>query len=266
MYIHHATGRQLEQLGLEDVAVGDHHANIGSQIPQTKYKRAVRRLLRLEDRQLFGFGGDLHRGRNQRRAGAALRRVGLRDDGDHVESFTDERAQRGHREFWCTKERHAHLQLTRRLRRNLLEISGLSLARLLPFREQQAALHGAQVIEKQNAVEVVDLVLNGARLVAVRFDTGTLSFLIERLDDDAKGARDVAEDLRDRQAPLLGGLVFVTPLDDDGIDEHQGRRVLLADVHDGDTPRDADLVGGEADAFRGAHRFEQVVHELAHRV
>src|SRR5205807_807131 len=84
--------------------------------------------------------------------GAALRRVELCDDGDHVESFPDERGQRGYGEFGGTKERHTHLQLTRRLRRYLLEIPGLSLARLLPFGQQQAALHGAEVTEKQNAV------------------------------------------------------------------------------------------------------------------
>ena len=39
------------------------------------------------------------------------------------------------------------------------------------------------MIEKQNAVEMIDLVLNGARLVAVRFGPETAALLIERLDN-----------------------------------------------------------------------------------
>ena len=133
MHVHHTAGRQLEQLGLEDVAVGDDDADVGAQLPQAQEERAVRRLFGLEDGQLFGFRRELHGWRNQLGAGSALRRIGLCDDSDHIEPFSDERPQRWHREFGCTKERHAHLQFARRLRRDLLEISGLSLACLLPF-------------------------------------------------------------------------------------------------------------------------------------
>src|SRR6266571_1209853 len=100
----------------------------------------------------------------------------------------------------------------------------------------------------------------------LRFGARTAALLIERLDDDVQGTRDVAEDVGDRQAPLFGGLVLFPPLDDDRIDEHEGRRILFADVDDGYAAGDADLIGGEPDALRGAHRFEQIVDKLAHRV
>src|SRR4051812_4912183 len=122
------------------------------------------------------------------------------------------------------------------------------------------------MIEEQNAVEMVDLVLNRARLVSVRVDARAASFLIERLDDDTERTGDIAEDVGNRQASLLGNLVFFTAFDDDRIDEYEGGRILLTDIHDGHATRDADLIRGEPDTFRRAHGLEQVVDEPAHGV
>src|SRR5206468_9570671 len=142
----------------------------------------------------------------------------------------------------------------------------LALARLLPFGDEEAALHGAQVVEEQDAVEVVDLVLDRAGLVAAHLGAVPLAVPVQRLDHHAHRPLDVAEDLRDREAPLLPDLGFGAALDDRGVDQHQWRRVLLAHVHDGDALRDADLVGGEAHPLGGAHRLEQIVHQPAHGV
>ena len=113
---------------------------------------------------------------------------------------------------------------------------------------------------------MVDLVLDGAGLIAAHFGAGGTAVAVERLDHHALRSFDVAEDLRDREAPFLGDLDLGAALDDHGVDEHQRGRVLLAHVHDRDALRDADLVGGEPHALGGAHRFEQVVHEPPHGV
>src|SRR3989442_2023923 len=113
---------------------------------------------------------------------------------------------------------------------------------------------------------MIDLVLNGARLVTVRLDAGTPAFLIERLQYDAGGARDVAEDVGNRQSPLLGRFLLVATLDDDRIDEQERRWILRADVHDRNAAGDAELIGREAHALRGAHRLEKIVNEPAHGV
>src|SRR5438045_7319281 len=53
--------------------------------------------------------------------------------------------------------------------------------------------------------------------------------------------------------------------DDPRIDEHQGRGIVLADVHHRDAARDPDLIGGEADSLGRPHGLEQIVHQLAYR-
>src|SRR5688572_32932965 len=91
----------------------------------------------------------------------------------------------------ASQRRRRALQLSRRLRRNLLEVSSLPFAGFLPLGQQQIALHGTQVIEKQNAVEVIDLVLDRARLVAVRLDAELAAVAVERLDHDPRRTLDI---------------------------------------------------------------------------
>src|SRR5437879_1597459 len=200
------------------------------------------------------------------RAAVICRIVTAGDHGGDVEALAEEGLERRDGELGGAEEDHAHLQLAGRLGRDLLEEPLLSLARLLPFGHEEAAFHGAQVVEEEDTVEVVDLVLDGAGLIAAHFGAGGTAVAVERLDHHALRSFDVAEDLRDREAPFLGDLDLGAALDDHGVDEHQRGRVLLAHVHDRDALRDADLVGGEPHALGGAHRFEQVVHEPPHGV
>src|SRR6266850_6393964 len=91
------------------------------------------------------------------------------------------------------------LQFARRLRRNLLQVSLLAFAGFLPLRQQQIALHRAEMIEKEYAIQMIDLVLNRAGLVARGLGADFLSLHIERLDHDARRPRDVAENIGNRQ-------------------------------------------------------------------
>ena len=119
------------------------------------------------------------------------------------------------------------------------------------------------MIEKQNPVQMVDLMLDGPRFVAHRFGAKRLAVAVECVDHDSRRPLDVAESVRNRKTAFFRRLMVRTPLDDERIDEHEGRRIFLAHVHHGHALRDADLVRGEADALGGAHRLEQIVHEPA---
>src|SRR5438034_7667247 len=63
--------------------------------------------------------------------------------------FAEQRLERRHGEFGRSEEDDAHLQLAGRLGRHVLEIALLSLARLLPFGDEEAALHGAQMVRSE---------------------------------------------------------------------------------------------------------------------
>ena len=92
MHIEHATRRLRQQLGLQDVPVRDDDADIGPQIAETIEERPTGWFFGLQNGELFGFRDLLDRRRNQLRTGAALRCIGLCDDGDDVEAFAEQRA------------------------------------------------------------------------------------------------------------------------------------------------------------------------------
>src|SRR6266571_1686197 len=261
MHVDHATGREPEQLRLQDMPVRDHDADIRSELPEPVEEAAVGRALRLEHRDRLRLGFHFHGRRYDLRAGAALRPVGLGDGGEHVEPLPEQRSQRRDREFRRAEENDAHLELARRLRRHVLEIPRLPLAGLLPLRDQQMTLHGAQVIEEQDAIEVIDFVLRGARLEAGELDRVRLAVAVERCDGNGERALHIAVDVGNREATLLGRFDGVAQLDDPGVDQHERWRELLAHVDDRNSPRDAHLVRGEPHAFGRAHGVEEVVHQ-----
>ena len=138
----------------------------------------------------------------------------------------------------------------------------MPLRELLPLGEQQAALHGAHAVEKQDAVEVVDLVLHRPGLEAGDGDAVRLRVSIQRLEHDRVRAVHFGVHVGDRQAALLGAFDFTAGFHDARIDEHEGRPELLAYVDHGDSLRHADLIRRQTDAVRRPHGFEQVVHQL----
>src|SRR5260370_14962190 len=147
------------------------------------------------------------------------------------------------------------LELARRLRRDLLQIAGLPLPGLLPLGEQQPALDGAQVVEKQHAVQVVDLVLHGAALEAADSGAVRAALAVQRLEREGEGAFHVAVQVGDRQPPFFGRLPLVTQRDDAGIDQHQRGRVVATHIDDRDAARDAHLVRREPHALQEPRLF-----------
>src|SRR2546425_1439302 len=117
------------------------------------------------------------------------------------------------------------------------------------------------MIEEQHAVEMVDLVLDGARLVPGDGDAIRAAVAVERLELDLARTLHVAEDLGNGEAAFLRGFRLGARGQDARVDEHERRRRLLAHVHHGDAPRDPDLVRRETHPLGRAHRLEQVVHE-----
>src|SRR5688572_5266492 len=145
-------------------------------------------------------------------------------------------------------------------RAHLFEVAAVVPVLLLPAGQQHLALDGPKVIEEEDAVEVVHLMLDGARRERAHLEPERLAVRIERLDDDLLGTRDVGEHIGNGKASLLGG---GAPLgrEDPRIDE---RDPVAVGIDDRDSPRDAHLVRGESDALGGVHRLEHARDEFAH--
>src|SRR2546429_1730598 len=107
------------------------------------------------------------------------------------------------------------------------------------------------MIEKEDAVEVVDLVLDRARLVALRFDAEPLAAPIQRFHDDACGSLHITEDVGNGEAALLGRLFLLAALDNHRVDEGEWRRIFVPLLHDSDASPLTALFGSPDD--RKAH-------------
>src|SRR5207249_10343603 len=92
--VDHATARKREQLRLEDMAVCDHHTDVGREPAEALDEVGIAGPGGLEHRDVLGFGRRLHRRRDRGRAGASLRLVWLRDYRDDVEPFADRKSTR----------------------------------------------------------------------------------------------------------------------------------------------------------------------------
>src|SRR5438132_1374372 len=157
------------------------------------------------------------------------------------------------------------LELARRLRRDLLQVPRLPLPGLLPFGQQQAALHGAEMVEEQHAVEVIDLVLHGPRLEARKLGAVGPPVAVQGFERHAEGALHLAVDIGNRETALFSRLALVRGRDDPRVDEDQGWGIVLADVHHGHAAGDPDLIGGEPHTLGRPHGVQQVVHQFAYR-
>src|ERR1043166_511659 len=124
-------------------------------------------------------------------------------------------------------------------------------------RREQLAFQSAEVVEEEDAVEVVDLVLDRAGEQSARLPAVAQPVAAGRLEDDSLGALHFAVEIGNREAALLGA---GAPLGRDDLGVHHGQPLAL-DPHHRDPLRDPDLVGREADALRGVHGLEEIVDE-----
>ena len=107
--VQRAEARQIDQRARQDVAVGDHDADVGRQRLHLLEERLVATwLLRLEDRQSLFLGDDFHRRRLERGARASHRLVRLRDDPHDVEPLAEQGAQRRGRKVRSAPVQHPH--------------------------------------------------------------------------------------------------------------------------------------------------------------
>jgi lactose/L-arabinose transport system permease protein len=118
------------------------------------------------------------------------------------------------------------------------------------------ALVTGRAVEDQDAVEVVHLVLEHARLEARRLDQLLVAVLVAGAYADVDGTVDLDEHAGQRQAALLERLALLAGPLEHRVHDGRDRRVRVDAVHE-HAVHDADLGGGEADA-------EGVVHDLAH--
>src|SRR5690606_23717153 len=132
---------------------------------------------------------------------------------------------------------------------------------LLPALQQHLPLERADPIDEEDAVQVVDLVLERTGQEPLGLDPDGPAVPVQPLDDDAGRALDDLLQLRDADPPLSVSLVLVARLEDDRIHEAERLDPRLPDIDDDDAAADPDLRRGEADAVRVVHRREHLVHQ-----
>ena len=137
-------------------------------------------------------------------------------------------------------------------------------------------------IDEEDAVEVIDLVLDAAGEEAVAAEDVRDTALVVIGDGDFVGADDVAADFRKRETALLDDVIVGVAFDfDDGVDERHRHEEFErrfgpiefpievdfggAQIDDAELDGAADLLGGEADATRGVHGLDHGGGELGER-
>src|SRR5215203_1776317 len=88
---------------------------------------------------------------------------------------------------------------------DLLGKSRVVLVFASPLSEEHLPPDQAEVVDKQNPIQVVDLMLNSPGLQSGGFLTIGPSFGIQRLEHNPVGSGDISVNLRNRQAALFGG-------------------------------------------------------------
>src|SRR5712692_1522891 len=115
------------------------------------------------------------------------------------------------------------------------------------------------MLDEENAVEVINLVAEGAGKQVFAANLERLALGILRFYGDELRPDDVAAKAGNGEAAFFFAL-FAFSMNDFGIGEDDfGFGVLAAgDVNDGDAKGKADLRRGEADALRGIHGGEHI--------
>jgi len=136
---------------------------------------------------------------------------------------------------------------------------------LFELRDYALLLEAREILDKNLAVQMIDLMLDTHREQAIRLDHPGLALSIERADLYPLGAPDSIEYPRYGQTAFLG-LFFTGSLQNLRIDEDLEIVPRIRDIDDDHALVDVDLGGREPDAGRSIHRLRHVLHELADTV
>ena len=106
--VDHPHSRRVQDIGAENVPIGDHDTQIGIEPAQGFGEDVTDRFDRLEDRDVEVVRDQLDGGRDQPGAGTSPGFVRLGHYGHHVESRRQQRLERRHREARRSEEHDTH--------------------------------------------------------------------------------------------------------------------------------------------------------------
>jgi hypothetical protein len=143
-----------------------------------------------------------------------------------------------------------------------------ALGGLLEFLDHPVALELRDVVDEEDAVEVVDLVLQHRGQKALGQDFSELAFAVEGAGAHGGGPLDLGVIFRNAEAALFVGRALLGRPHDLGIDEHLRVRrfLLLRHVDHQEADRLGDLDRRQADAGRFMHGLDHVVDQAAQRI
>src|SRR5207245_10524892 len=98
-----------------------------------------------------------------------------------------------------------HLELAGLVAAPVVQVPARSLACCFPLGEEQSPFHRAQMVEEEDAVQVIDLVLRRPRFETGELDLVKAAVAIERLDGHAEATLHLAVDIGDREAAFFCG-------------------------------------------------------------
>jgi len=124
------------------------------------------------------------------------------------------------------------------------------------------ALDGGHFVEQEDAVEVVEFVLDGAGGQSGDFGDVLAAFEVLVTDLDASGAGNLDEDAGEAEAAFLTGDGLVA-FEDEGVDHGDVAFLRGRQVDDAEAEGEADLCGGETDAVGALHGGEHHFGGLA---
>src|SRR5689334_14045128 len=110
------------------------------------------------------------------------------------------------------------------VRRKLADVLREVLPHRFPLRERRSSLQKAEIVDEQLSVQVIDLVLQTAREEVSRLELKRLTIAVERANGHARGPLHVAENLRNREAALIG---LRGPLGHHDLGVHDDDRTVL---------------------------------------
>src|SRR5262249_34191348 len=126
------------------------------------------------------------------------------------------------------------------------------------------ALEHAQMLNKQNAIQVVDFMTEGPCQKIFAADLEWLALYVVGSYGDELGSHDIAPKTGNRQATLFFAF-FAFEVNDFGIGQHDFRFGIFSagDVHNGQPQAQTDLRSREPDSRCGVHGREHILGQLS---